>query len=107
MPGLSFFCPSAGDGTPEFLLLHGFTFNSSSWLDIMPGLADVGRVMACVRIPFGRSQKPLPGDWSQQNPYTHDATLRQQLDVIDGAGLARSVIVGHSSTSHCGLLDVV
>lgn len=97
MPGLSFHCRQAGDGVPEFLLLHGFTFNSSSWLDIMPGLAGLGRTLAYDRIPFGRSQKPLPGDWLQENPYTHDATLRQLLGVMDGAGLVRPVIVGNSA----------
>jgi pimeloyl-ACP methyl ester carboxylesterase len=95
--GLQVHVREAGEGDREFLLLHGFTFNSWSWAAVMPGLARHGRVVAYDRVPFGLSEKLLPGDWSGPNPYTADAALRQLEALRDALGLRRPVLVGNSA----------
>lgn len=96
-PGLEVHVEEAGEGSTGFLLLHGFTFNSSSWHDVLGGLADLGRVVAYDRIPFGRSAKLQAGDWTGPNPYAPDATLEQLFALMDAVGLARAVLVGNSA----------
>lgn len=96
-PGLALHVEEAGAGDSGFLLLHGFTFNSSSWHDVFPAFAALGRTVAYDRIPFGRSAKLRHGDWTGPNPYTPDATLEQLFALMDAVGLARAVLVGNSA----------
>jgi hypothetical protein len=56
-------------GTPTFLLLHGFTLNAFSWQAQVETLARHGRVIAPDQLPYGLSEKLVPGDWSAADPY--------------------------------------
>jgi len=87
----------AGSSEPAFLLLHGFTLNSTTWDNVIADFAAIGRTVAYDRIPFGRSQKLLPGDWSGPNPYTPDSTLDQLAAVMDELELSRAIVVGSSA----------
>jgi pimeloyl-ACP methyl ester carboxylesterase len=91
------FCQASGSGEPAFLCLHGFTFNSSSWRDVLPALGRLGRAVAYDRLPFGRSRKLLPGDWTGPNPYSHDAALDQVFGIMDALGLERAILLGNSA----------
>jgi pimeloyl-ACP methyl ester carboxylesterase len=87
----------AGTGQPTFVLLHGFTFNLSTWNWLMAPLAEHGRVVAYDQVPYGLSAKPLPGTWDGANPYSKSAALEQMITLLDQLGVARAYLVGNSS----------
>lgn len=78
----------AGTEGPPILLLHGFGADRLSWLANQQELASVGRVFS-LDLP-GHGETPLVGD----------GTLGELVAAVegslDGAGLGRAHIVGHS-----------
>lgn len=95
--------PAAGQDGPEetsqttFLLLHGFTFNSFTWVPLLPFFAEVGRVLAYDQIPYGLSAKLTAADWQGPNPYAKEAALEQLFAFMDAQGVGRAFLVGNSS----------
>ncbi len=80
-----------------FVALHGFTMNLSSWQTMMPYFADYGRTVAYDQIPYGLSEKLLPGDWQGPHPYTPDAAVEQLFALMTALRLDRPILVGNSS----------
>lgn len=74
---------------PAVVLLHGFGSSLDTWHDVVPKLASSYRVVAIDLKGFGRSSRP-PGDYS---PAAQAALV---LGVMDGLGVARAAVVGHS-----------
>jgi len=87
----------AGTGDHAFLLLHGFTFNSFTWGEVLGPFARLGRTLAFDQIPYGLSAKPTEGDWSAENPYAKASAIAQVKAVMGGLGLPRAILVGNSS----------
>lgn len=81
----------------SFLLIHGFTFNSFTWGEVMAPLAQFGRTVAYDQIPYGLSAKPITGDWSGANPYAKESILAQVGSVMQGLNLDRTILIGNSS----------
>ena len=90
---------SAPDATGgrTFVLLHGFTFNLFTWNKLQDFFARQGRVVAYDQLPYGLSDKLVPGSWQQQNPYSKAAALEQLFALLDAIGVGRAVLVGNSS----------
>lgn len=95
--GLEIHYWDAGSGPRNFLLLHGFALNLYTWDETFDYFASQGRAVAYDRIPFGLSERPLPGDWQAQNPYTRAATVAQAITLLDKLGIDKVIVVGNSA----------
>lgn len=84
------------DETRVFVLLHGSVFNANTWDKIIDDLSQFGRVIAYDQIPYGLSEKLVPGDWNGANPYTSEAAIAQLFSFLDALGLEQVVLVGNS-----------
>ncbi len=82
--------PTTAPNGRTALLLHGRNFPASYWEGVMRALAGAGwRVVATDQIGFGRSSKP-------DLAYTFDMLARNTAVLLDGLGVARVDLVGHS-----------
>jgi len=82
---------------PVFILMHGFAANLSSWDSIRPWLARQGHVIAYDRIPFGLSERVLPEQWEEDNPYTDQAAVAQLSSLLDTLKVEQAILVGNSA----------
>ncbi len=78
----------AGSG-PVIVLIHGITSDSSTWGEVMPGLAKQFTVIAPDLLGHGGSAKPT-GDYSLG---AHASLVR---DILQELGHDRATFVGHS-----------
>jgi len=82
------FGPSAA---PPLLLVHGTAAWSGTWFSLVPSLRHAGwRVIAVDLPPFGYSDKRIDRDFSRT------AQARRLRGVLDGYGVGRAVVLGHS-----------
>ncbi|WP_238787606.1 alpha/beta fold hydrolase [Thiospirillum jenense] len=86
----------SGDAN-AFVLLHGFTFNVFTWDALFPFFAAQGQVIAYDQIPYGLSDKLLPGDWTDANPYSKAAAIKQLFALMDQSGIEQAILVGNSA----------
>lgn len=87
--GLSFNYWSSGQG-PEVVLVHGLGGNLAGWhLSIVPELQKNYRVTSYDLRGHGRSDAPPAG-------YTTGDMARDLLGILDGLGIERASLVGHS-----------
>lgn len=83
---------------PAIVLLHGLRGYSGTWRNLASALADRWRLIAFDARGRGES------DWDAGRNYYTDAYLADLEAVVDGLGLDRFVLVGHSmggTTSYC------
>ena len=95
--GLEVHYKEAGEGNTALLLLHGFAASTFSWREVMQPLADSNRVVAFDRPAFGLTERPMPGKWQGQNPYSGDASTDLTVGLMDQLGIDRAVLVGNSA----------
>jgi pimeloyl-ACP methyl ester carboxylesterase len=76
-------------GAPPVLAVHGLTANSRCWDTIADALGPAHRFLAVDLRGRGRSGRPADG-------YSVAAHVRDLVGVLDGLGLARAVLMGHS-----------
>jgi pimeloyl-ACP methyl ester carboxylesterase len=86
-----------GDGSPALVLLHGFGASVFSWREVMDPLAASHTVVAFDRPAFGLTERPMPGEWKAQNPYTADSQIEITVGLMDALGLEHSILVGNSA----------
>jgi pimeloyl-ACP methyl ester carboxylesterase len=81
------------DDRAPLILLHGLTFDRTTWRDIMPELQriDPGRRVVALDLP-GHGQSP------DQPAYELDTIVEQIHEVVEEAGLSAPVLVGHSAS---------
>jgi len=89
LAGLNY-AASGDPGRPEILLLHGFMGSTSDWRGVIAALEGEHRCLA-VDLPGHGSSLGLPPD-----AYTVEGSARALLDLLDGLGIERPVIVGYS-----------
>ena len=83
--------PGDGSGGPPFLLVHGLASNCRTWEEVGDLLAAAGHPVAAVdQRGHGRSDKPDHG-------YDFGTMCADLIDVIDGLGYDRPVVVGQST----------
>ena len=95
--GIDFHYVRTGAGRPRFLLLHGFTFNSFTWNQVLSVFAENGGAVAYDRIPFGLSERLTTNDWQGANPYSPEATLEQLFLFMDRLRIRSAILVGNSA----------
>ena len=87
----------AGSGEPVMVLLHGFGASTYSWHKVMAPLAEQGTVIAFDRPAFGLTERPMPGSWTEENPYSADFSVKLAIGLMDQLGVDKAVLVGHSA----------
>ena len=87
---------NATDDRPTFVLLHGSNFNSYTWTEVFEFFGQRGRVIAYDQIPYGLSEKLVPGDWNDRNPYSPTAAIDQLFLFLDELDVERIILVGNS-----------
>jgi len=95
--GLAVHYKLRGTGDPVFLLLHGFGASVFSWRKVTEPLARLGSVVAFDRPGFGLTDRPMPDRWLSGSPYGEDAYARLTAGLMDGLGIGRAILVGHSA----------
>ena len=95
--GLSVHYKEVGDGETTFILLHGFGASLFSWRDVMEPLSAYGRVIAYDRPAFGLTERPMPGEWTGQNPYSPEAQVEIVIGLMDALGIEQAILVGNSA----------
>lgn len=87
----------AGQGQPVMILLHGFGASTFSWNTVMPELAKRGTVIAYDRPAFGLTDRPMPGDWQGENPYSLSSQVSLLTGLMDQLGIEKAILIGHSA----------
>lgn len=95
--GLRVHYKTMGQGEPALLLLHGFAASVFTWREVMGPLSEIGTVIAFDRPAFGLTERPMPGEWQGQNPYSPEAQANLTVALMDELGVERAVLVGNSA----------
>nr|MBC7244032.1 alpha/beta hydrolase [Chloroflexota bacterium] len=98
---------SMGQGEPVLVLLHGFGASAWSWREVMPSLSQFGMVIAFDRPAFGLTERPLPSEWENENPYTVEAQARLTVGLLNQMGIERAILVGHSAGGTIAVLTTL
>jgi pimeloyl-ACP methyl ester carboxylesterase len=105
--GLQVHYKTAGQGEPTLLLLHGFAASVFSWRETMEPLSEIGTVIAFDRLAFGLTERPLPGEWPGENPYSPEAQADLTVALLDTLGADTAVLVGHSAGGTIAVLTAL
>jgi pimeloyl-ACP methyl ester carboxylesterase len=97
----------AGEGRPAVVLLHGFAASVFSWREVMGSLAQGHTVVAFDRPGFGLTERPLPGEWQGQNPYSAEAQADLTVALMDTLGIDRAVLIGNSAGGTVAVLTAL
>ena len=95
--GLQVHYKIAGSGEPVMVLLHGFGASTYTWHKVMAPLAQKGTVIAFDRPAFGLTERPMPGSWTDENPYSADFAEKLTIGFMDQMGVEKAVLIGHSA----------
>ncbi len=95
--GLEVHYKLAGEGEPTLVLLHGFAASAFSWRKVTKPLGELRSVIAFDRPAFGLTERPMPEEWSGQNPYSSEAQADLTVALMDELGVDKAVLVGHSA----------
>jgi pimeloyl-ACP methyl ester carboxylesterase len=95
--GLAVHYKEQGEGELALVLLHGFGASVFSWREVMAPLAELGRAVAFDRPAYGLTERPLPGEWEGENPYSPDAQVALTVGLMDALGIDRAVLMGNSA----------
>jgi pimeloyl-ACP methyl ester carboxylesterase len=96
-----------GEGEPVLVLLHGFAASLFSWREVMEPLSEAGTVIAFDRPAFGLTGRPMPGEWTDQNPYTSAAQVELTVGLLDALGVQRAILVGNSAGGTVAMLTAL
>ena len=90
-----------GSGPKTMVLAHGYGCDQHMWRFITPAFADRYRVVVFDHVGAGKSDA---AQYDRQKYDTLDGYARDVLEIIDAAGGAPAVFVGHSVSASIGLL---
>jgi len=97
----------AGEGEPVLILLHGFGASLFSWREVMEPLAEYGTVVAFDRPAFGLTERPMPGEWEGESPYSTASQADLTVGLMDALGIERAVLVGNSAGGTVAVLTAL
>lgn len=86
-----------GSGQPVIILLHGFGASTFSWREVTQPLAQAGTVIAYDRPAFGLTQRPMPGEWQGENPYSPQGNVNLLFGLMDALDVQQAILVGNSA----------
>jgi pimeloyl-ACP methyl ester carboxylesterase len=89
------------------ILLHGFGSSSYSWNKVMEPLASYGSVIAFDRPAFGLTERVIPFEDVDYNPYTLEFQPTIVLDFIQGIRPNKTILVGNSAGGTVALKTVL
>lgn len=95
--GIDLHYKQAGSGEPVMILLHGFGASTYSWREVIQPLAEHGTVIAFDRPGFGLTERPMPGEWSGESPYSLQSQIRLTIGLMDKLGIQQAVLIGNSA----------
>ncbi|MFZ5918920.1 MAG: alpha/beta fold hydrolase [Chloroflexota bacterium] len=95
--GLRVHYKTLGQGESALVLLHGFAASIFSWREVMAPLAETHTVIAFDRPAFGLTERPMPGDWQGESPYSPEAQVDLTIGLMDELGVERAILVGNSA----------
>ncbi len=95
--GINYHYKEAGSGRPALVLLHGFGASVYSWREVLQPLARYGLVIAYDRPAFGLTDRPMPGDWRGESPYSLSSQARMLVELLDAKGIDKAILVGNSA----------
>lgn len=95
--GINVHYKQLGGGEPVMILLHGFGASVFSWREVMAPLANSGTVIAFDRPAFGLTQRPMPGEWQGQNPYSPEAQVALVIGLMDVLEIDQAILIGNSA----------
>ncbi|MFN2164780.1 MAG: alpha/beta fold hydrolase, partial [Anaerolineae bacterium] len=98
--------PTAPD-RPTLLLLHGFAASTLSWREVMEPLAQQAAVMAFDRPAFGLTERPMPGEWQGESPYSPEAQADLTVSLMDELGIDQAILVGNSAGGTTAMLTAL
>lgn len=81
-----------GDG-PPVVFLHGVLVNGDLWRDVVPRVADAGFRCITPDLPIGGHELPM----DESADLTPPGLARLIVEVIDGLGLDRPIVVGNDT----------
>jgi pimeloyl-ACP methyl ester carboxylesterase len=93
--GLRVHYKEKGDGTPAFLLLHGFGASVFTWREVFGDFGRLGRTVAYDRPAFGLTERPT--HWAGENPYADAAQTALAVTLLDSLGIDAAVFVANSA----------
>ena len=105
--GLQVHYKIVGQDGQTIILLHGFAASVFSWRKVREPLSEVGTVIAFDRPAFGLTERPMPGEWSGENPYSPEAQADLTVALMDRLGVEKAVLVGHSAGGTIALLTAL
>jgi pimeloyl-ACP methyl ester carboxylesterase len=105
--GLRVHFKMTGEGQPVLVLLHGFGASIFSWREVMVPLAEFGAVVAFDRPAFGLTERPMPGDWQDDNPYSVEAAVQLTVGLLDELGAQQAILVGNSAGGTIAMLTAL
>lgn len=105
--GLQVHYKTAGTGDETWFLLHGFGASLFSWQKVLDPLAQGRTIVAYDRPAFGLTERPLPGTWHGQSPYSTQAQARQAIALLDHLGVEQTVLVGNSAGGTVALVTAL
>ncbi len=94
---INYYYKELGSGSPSFVLLHGFGASVYSWREVIQPLSQYGRVIAYDRPAFGLTDRPMPGEWSGESPYSLASQSRILIELLDAKGIDWAILVGNSA----------
>jgi len=105
--GLTVHYKRTGQGEPVFILLHGFGASLFSWREVMAPFSRFGTVIAFDRPAFGLTERPLPGQWQGESPYSAESQVRLTLGLMDKLDVPRAILVGNSAGGTIAMLTTL
>ncbi|MFN2165860.1 MAG: alpha/beta fold hydrolase, partial [Anaerolineae bacterium] len=105
--GIQVHYKTAGEGEPVLVLLHGFAASVFSWREVMAPLAEEGTVIAFDRPAFGLTERPMPGEWQGENPYSPEAQADLTVGLLDALGVDKAILVGNSAGGTVSVLTAL
>lgn len=97
----------SGSGQDTLILLHGFAASTFTWQRVVPSLSQNYSVLTYDRTGFGYTERPMPGEWSGESPYSQHSQVEQLITLMDTLNIRRAVVVGSSAGGNTAALAAV
>jgi len=95
--GIEIHYKAKGEGKPDLILMHGLGSSVVSWQRVMNELSKIGTVTAYDRPAFGLTERILPDDYHERNPYSRRFQPLLLAEFMNQLDIKSAVLVGNSA----------